>query len=310
MPDDLIRPFQVESTGVRGRLVRLGPTADEIIRKHDYPPLLSSLLGEALALAAALASALKFDGLFTLQAKGEGPVRILVADYVSPGEMRGYLQFDRTRLADAGEAASVPRLFGRGHLALTIDPAGEGERYQGIVALEGTTLADCSNRYFRASEQLDASFRAACGAVPAADGGRRWRAGALMLQRLPAGDPAFLARGGEVSREETEDAWRRSVTLMATASDAELLDPSLDPDQLLYRIYHAEGVRVFEPSRLRFGCRCSEARARNVLASLEQKALEDLAVDGRFVVTCGFCNSSYVFLRQEFLPPAAGLTNA
>lgn len=308
LPDDLIRPFQVESAGVRGRLVRLGSTADQIIHKHDYPPVLSSLLGEALALAAALASALKFEGLFTLQAKGEGPVRTLVADYVWPGQMRGYLQFDREKLDSVGQAPSIPRLFGKGHLALTIEPAGEAERYQGIVTLEGATLSECANRYFRESEQLDAAFRAACGMVREADGQQRWRAGALMLQRLPAGDPAFLARGGEVAREETEDAWRRSVLLMATASNADLLDPALDPDTLLYRIYHAEGVRVFEPSQLRFGCRCSEGRARNVLASFDPKTRGELTVDGQFVVTCGFCNSAYVFAEDEFPPAAAAPT--
>ena len=299
--DDLIRPFQIEGGGLRGRLVRLGPTADEIIRRHGYPPVLSELLGEALALTALLAGALKFEGAFSLQARGDGPVSMLLADYFSPGRMRGYLSYDADRLAglDLHEtgSATVPRLLGGGYLAFTVDQGDDTERYQGIVGMEGATLADCAHHYFRESEQIDSAIRLA--AAPDSNGA--WRAGGVMIQRLPEGDPALLARGAEARPEDTEDDWRRAVTLLATAQSDELLSSEITPDQLLYRLYHEDGVRVFEPVPLSFGCTCSRQRADRVLRSLSDEALEDLIVDGRLDVTCEFCNAFYEFRPDDYL---------
>ena len=138
-PDDLIRPFQIEDVGVRGRLVRLGPALDQILRRHDYPDLVANLLGEAVALSCVLAGALKFDGIFTLQTKGDGPISTLVADLKSPGDLRGYAQFDADAVAgiDTSKTPSIPRLQGAGHIAFTVDQGADTERYQGIVALEG-----------------------------------------------------------------------------------------------------------------------------------------------------------------------------
>lgn len=307
--DDLIRPFQLDAAGVRGRLVRLGPAVDEIIRRHGYPDGVSNLVGEAVALSALLAGALKFEGVFSVQAKGDGPVRALVADFASPGRLRGYAQFDRSAVQGAlaakpEGAASVPRLLGGGYIAFTVDQGEETERYQGIVALEGATLADCAHQYFRESEQIRTAIRLAAAPVDDGRGGQSWRAGGLMIQRLPEGDPALLARGYEADREAGEDDWRRAVMLLATARDDELLDPALEPDGLLWRLYHEETVRVFDEVALDFGCRCSESRAERVLASLSQEALADLAVDGRFVVTCEFCNSVYDFPAGRFLEPS------
>jgi molecular chaperone Hsp33 len=307
--DDLIRPFQLDGAGVRGRLVRLGPAVDEIIRRHGYPEGVSNLVGEAVALSALLAGALKFEGVFSVQAKGDGPVRTLLADFASPGRLRGYAQFDRSKVEGAlaakpTGAASVPRLLGGGYIAFTVDQGEDTERYQGIVALEGATLADCAHQYFRESEQIRTAIRLAAAPIDDGRGGAIWRAGGLMIQRLPEGDPALLARGYETDREAGEDDWRRAVMLLATAKDEELLDPELDPDGLLWRLYHEETVRVFDQVALNFGCRCSEARAERVLSSLSQEALADLAVDGRFVVTCEFCSSAYDFPAERFLKPS------
>ncbi|WP_300298462.1 Hsp33 family molecular chaperone HslO, partial [Ferrovibrio sp.] len=160
--DDLSLPFQIEQCDVRGRLVRLGPAIDRILSRHAYPEPVAHLLAEAMTLTATMATALKFDGVFSLQAKGDGPVSTLVADCRAPGHLRGYASFDAERLegleiGPGGNRALVPLLLGKGYLAFTIDPQGEEmERYQGIVDLSGNTLAEAAHAYFAQSEQLNA----------------------------------------------------------------------------------------------------------------------------------------------------------
>ena len=300
IPDDLIRPFQIEDMAVRGRLVRLGPTLHQILTRHDYPELVSELLGQAVALSSALAGALKYNGVFTLQTKGDGPLSTMVVDVKTPGDLRGYAQYDADAIAAFQPNAnpSIPRLLGAGHIAFTVDQGTRTERYQGIVALEGQSLADCAHNYFRESEQIETAIVLACGKAPS-DG--RWRGGAVMLQRLPEGDPAILARGVEIERGVvSEDDWRRVVTLLASARDSELMDPNLSGDELLFRLFHEDGVRIFEPTKLQPGCRCSKKRAERILAQLPKKELPDLAVDNELIVTCEFCDASYSFSIEQF----------
>src|SRR5215475_10900602 len=160
--DDLILPFQAEHADVPGRLVKLGPTVDTILSRHDYPEPVSQLLGEAVALTALLGAALKFEGKFILQASTDGPVDLLVADYQVPGRLRGYARFSAERVAElgAGEGAASD-LLGSGHLAMTIDRGTEMERYQGVVPLEGESLTEAADTYFRQSEQLPTFIRLA-----------------------------------------------------------------------------------------------------------------------------------------------------
>jgi molecular chaperone Hsp33 len=290
VPDDLIQPFKIEGQAVRGRLVRLGPLINTVLDRHQYPPEVAELLGEMVALAAGLAGALKYDGVFTLQTKGDGPVRLMVADVTSDGDVRGYAQFDAERLAAvtsvaSGAALSAPKLLGAGYLAFTVDQGPHTERYQGIVELTGATLADCVHHYFRQSEQLDSVVKVAAGR---AKGG--WRAGALMLQRLPPAPGAA---------DEVEDGWRRALAFMASSTEQELLDERLSPNELLYRLFHEDGVRVFAPSSLRAGCRCSRERVERVLRSLPADEIDSFKVDGLITVTCEFCNTSYPFTDSE-----------
>ena len=295
--DDLVQPFQIDAPGLRGRLVRLGPLVDEVLRRHDYPRPVAQLLGETLALAAALAHALKFDGVFTLQTKGDGPIRLMVADITSEGQMRGYAQFDERRLSSALEGpieAPVPRLLGAGYLAFTVDQGPDTERYQGIVELTGGTLADCAHHYFRQSEQLQAGIRLACGLTRAADGVERWRAGALMLQRLPEEGGSGNGDGREV--EEAEDDWRRSLIMMGSSRSDELLDPHLAPNDLLFRLFHEDGVRVYPVHALKAECRCSRARVAGMLKALPRQEVEEMKHDDEaVVVTCEFCSAEYRF---------------
>ena len=166
--DDQALPFQLDALGVRGRLVRLGPTLDDIIERHGYPLAVARPLAEAMVLCAALATSLKYDGIFTLQISGDGPIRLLVTDLTTDGALRGYAQFDSWKLAVALGAGNhdapdgyVPKLFGRGRLAFTVDQGQHTERYQGVVPLEGATLADCAHTYFRQSEQLPTGLKIA-----------------------------------------------------------------------------------------------------------------------------------------------------
>jgi len=298
-PDwDQILPFQLEALGVRGRLVRLGPSLDAVIERHGYPLAVARPLAEAMALCAALATSLKYDGIFTLQISGDGPVRLLVTDLTSDGALRGYAQFDSWKLAvalggGAGEAPEgyVPKLFGHGRLTFTVDQGQHTERYQGIVPLEGATLADCAHTYFRQSEQLPTGIKIAAERVT--DGNTaHWRAAALMVQQMPEFDAGRM----DVDREQREDDWRKAVILMASATEAEMLDPRLPAITLLHRLFHAERPRLFARRAFAARCRCSRDRIDRVLRSIKRQELSDLRdKSGRVVVKCEFCSTEYVY---------------
>ncbi len=299
-------PFQVPSLDLRGRLVRLGPSLDAMLEKHNYPQAVGELLAEAMTLAATLATSIKYDGIFTLQIRGDGPVRLLVTDVTSTGQMRGYAQFDRPSLdaalaKDAPDISPVPRLLGAGTLAFTVDQGPDTERYQGVVALEGATLADCAQGYFRQSEQLKTGLRLAVSRTSPGDGSEQqrahWRGAALMIQRLPG---ELTPDGFSDDSEEADDRWRRAVILLSTTTDKEMLDGSLPAQNLLYRLYHEEGVHASPPRLLEFGCRCSRPRIENVLRSFPKAEIADLKDDsGEIVVTCEFCLTDYRFSDAE-----------
>ena len=282
---DLVQPFLIESSGIRGRLLRLEQVCDRILSRHAYPEPVAHLLAEMLALCGGLASLIKYDGIFTLQASGDGPLRMLVVDVTSAGEMRGYAGFDQERidalLAESGGRPTVPQLFGKGHLAFTVDQGSYSERYQGIVALTGDTLADCLQHYFMQSEQLQSGIVLAAGRR-----GPHWLSAALVLQRLPE---------EAVHAIEDEDDWRRAMVLQASASEDELLDDGLDLNDLLYRLFHEEGVRVFEPRPLTESCRCSHEKLEGVLRAMPRTEIEDLKIDDAVEVTCQFCTKVYRF---------------
>jgi len=294
--DDIVLPFQIEAPGLRGRLVRLGDAVDTILKRHDYPPPVAALLAEALALSATLSAALKYDGIFTLQLKGDGPVPMLVTDVTTAGAIRGYAEVSGELPDDlAIAAAPVRSLVGKGYLAFTVDQGEHTERYQGIVELTGDSLTECIDHYFRQSEQFSAAMQVTAGQNDAG----QWRAGAMMLQRLP--DQEAI-----VALEERDEAWRRSVILMSSVTAAELLDPALAPADLLFRLFHEDGVRVYEQQPISFGCRCSHERAARILASLPRQEVKELIVEGEVTVTCQFCSETQHFDEGEI----AGLYDA
>ena len=294
---DLVQPFLLESSGIRGDLVRLGAVADHIVTRHAYPPPLAELLVEMLTLTAMLSSMMKYDGVFSLQTSGDGPVGVMVSDMTSEGHLRGYAGFDAARLAAAAEVKpggaappGVAELLGKGHLAYTVDQGLDMERYQGIVSLSGQTLADCLQHYFLQSEQIQTGLIVASGIESPARGDGAWRAAGLILQRLPE-----EAAGRVADAVPDEDAWRRAMVLQASCTEAELLDPGLPVNDLLYRLFHEEGVRVFRRRPLAARCRCSRDRLEETLRSLPRAEIEDLKVDGEVVVTCEYCNRRYHF---------------
>lgn len=287
--DDVVQPFMIDSSGLHGRYVRLGPQLDTILRRHAYEPVVAKLLGEFLALSVGLSSALKYDGVFTLQAKGDGPVPLVVADVGSDGAMRGYAQVKGDIPPDSAEAP-VPKLIGAGYLAFTVDFSTSSERHQGIVSLEGTSLSDVIDHYFDQSAQFTASARLTAGY---ADDGS-WRAGALLVQHIPP-------EGGTGGVAIDEEDWTRAVTFMKSATDAELLDTALTPSDLLYRLYNEDGVRVFEPRKVLDQCRCSSEKMLGALATISQAEINSIAEDGKIEMVCEFCNTHRSFSTDDIL---------
>ena len=288
-----VLPFHLPGKPVRGRLVRLGGLADALVTRHDLHPLVSALLGEALALTAALAAALKFRGSFSLQVKGDGAVPMLLADCTDDGRLRGHARVDPERLAAVLAEEAVPdsaALLGRGYLAFSVDQGPQTDRYQGIVALNGSDLAQMALHYFEASEQMACAVRLACARSDAG-----WRAGALVLERVAGAgglDPLM-------SDAEQDEHWNTAVMLAATLSDDELLDDALAGEQLLYRLFHGEGVAADRPRALAYGCRCSRAKLSGILEGFGAEDLDGMVVDGAIVMTCEFCNVDFRFSRDE-----------
>lgn len=292
---DYLIPFLREAEGARGRIVRLGPVAHTILSRYEYPAPVAKLLGELLLVASMLGANLKQEGIFTIQLKGSGPVPLIVVDAAYGGQLRGFAEV-KPDAALTKESYAPAELVGKeGYLAITLDP-GEGmQRYQGVVALEGDNIVDAFVNYFTYSQQLDVLFKLAV-----EKGNTGWMAGGFMLERMPG-------EGGTQSQptEAQEEGWRTSVALASTLKTEELLDPLLEGDMLLYRLFHEEGVRVWPPTPLKTGCRCSRERIRQLLISMPVEDRADMVVDGEISVHCQFCNST-----ERFTPQDVGLAAA
>lgn len=291
--EDCLAPFQLDSAPLRGRYVRLGAgVIDPILRRHAYPRPVALLLGEALALCALAASLVKQYASLTIQAQGDGVAPLLVAEARAGGSLRGY-----ARLApDAAERlrganAMPPRaLIGDGALAITLDPGGSYEQVQGVVPLEGPSLAACVEQYFQVSEQTPTRVRLAVAECFVAGAPPSWRCGGAMIQRL----------AGDAARGDPEEDWRRAAILFDTLTDAELTDPALPGERLLYRLFHEEGVRMGAPEALRDACPCDRARLAAVLSRYSaEDLLEFLEADGLVHARCQFCGRDYRIAPEE-----------
>ena len=283
---------------IRGRLASVGGPASSILARHGYPEMVASLQAEALAIAACLSTFMKFDGVFTLQAKGNGFVKTLLADVTSDGALRGYAAFDDENVPSLGDdmvaamPASVPALLGTGYAAFTVDQGTENGRYQGIVELAGETLGDAAMAWFANSEQVDSHIVAAAGRQ-----GDSWTASALMVQRVAANGGTLES----VSRAVQDDAWTTAEMLLRSVRREELVDPALAPEALVFRLFNALRPHVAPAQPVVDRCRCSPDRVTAVLERMSAEELADLVTEaGTIDVTCEFCKTT-----RSITPPGA-----
>lgn len=320
--DDHVIPFAVEELDVRGRTVRLGGAIDDILGRHDYPEPVSRLLAETVALTMLLGTALKFEGRFIVQAQGNGPVSLLVVNFQTPDKVRAMARFDEARLDEAVKAgqAAPTQLLGEGHLALTVDQGAHMNRYQGVVAMQGDSLEEMAQAYFLQSEQIPTLVRLAVGqSLDRGDGGRaKWRAGGFLAQYLPRDSSKMPVRdlhpgddpnAGSHDADDTADPsldqpdhWREAEALIGTIEADELVDPQVGADQLLFRLFHERGVRVFEGMPVRDECTCSSERAHTTVKTFGDDPDPDMIKNGAIEVTCEFCSTQYRFDPQSLDP--------
>lgn len=281
---DSLQRFVFEHAPIRGEVVHLDATWRAVLERRDYPPVLRDVLGEMMAAAALLASTIKFDGRLVMQVQGEGPVQLLVVECSSERAMRAVAQWRGEIPPQTRARVPLAAILGSGRLAITIDPDKGRERYQGIVSLEGESVAEAIEGYFARSEQLATRLWLAANAEQAAG---------LLLQRLPGATP------------DDDDAWDRAVHLASTLTRGELL--ALPVPELIHRLYHEEDIRLFSRMPVSFRCSCSRARVETVLRMLGREELTSLlAEQGRVSVACEFCGSRYEFdpvdVEQLFTP--------
>jgi molecular chaperone Hsp33 len=311
--DDRVVPFQVDGLDVRGRAVQLGPLLNAILGRHDYPAPVARLLAEAVVLTALLGTSLKFEGKFTMQTKGDGPVDLLVADFSTPDALRAYARYDEDALAEAVENGKISpaELLGHGFLALTIDQGRGTQPYQGIVPMDGSSLEEMAGVYFRQSEQIPTRVRLAVAELidRDEDGNPRhnWRAGGLVAQFLPQAPERMRQpdlHGGDGDERDAveveDDAWLEASTLVGTIDTDELTDPQVAIERLLFRLFHERGVRVYDPQTVFDRCSCSRDKIKGVLDGFSAEEIHASVEDGEIAVTCEFCSTTYKFVTEEF----------
>ena len=290
---DVALGVTIPARNARGRLARVGPVLESILANHGYPPVIERLLAEALVMTALLGTMLKEPGgQITVQAQTEaGIVDLLVCDYLG-GELRGYVKHDPERLAEAGPNPSLFSLFGKGYLAITFDHPGIDERYQGIVPLEGESLARAAESFFAQSEQIPSVVRLA-----AEKRETGWSAGGLLFQHLPEGEQG---RDRLHTRLDHPD-WPHVAVLAGSVKADELTDSSLGLDDLAWRLFHDEAeVRTLDPLKLRRGCRCDPDYVRAVITRFPPEEREAMVGDdGLILVDCAFCSQSFPISLED-----------
>jgi len=309
-PDDAILPFQLVHSNMRGRIVRLDRTLHRILSQHRYPGPVSALVAEAALLTALIGQTMKLRWRFSLQIRGDGPVRLIATDYFAPGEdgrparVRAYAGFDRGEVASS--RLSAFQMLGKGVFGVTIDQGAGMTPYQGITPLAGQTLGDCAETYFAQSEQLATRFVTISAEAQEPGHDPHWRAAGIMIQQMPqsggivpdapSGEDGLMTADDVAAMGGREEDWNRVCLLAASVEAHELIGPHLSPENLLYRLFHEEEPRVFEAQAVEFGCTCS---AQKVEAAMHQYSAKDIrhmtTEDGKLTADCQFCSAHYEF---------------
>jgi molecular chaperone Hsp33 len=307
--DDTVLPFQLDQSDIRGRVARLDGTLDRIFGQHSYPAQVEALVAEAALLTAMIGQTVKLRWKLSLQIRGNGPVRIIATDYFAPTEdggparIRAWASFDADRLDEGAPAFDQ---IGHGYFAIMIDQ-GEGTLpYQGITPLAGGSLSACAETYFAQSEQLPTRFSLAFGRSRLQGGTELWRAGGVMLQHMPKASPFVANEGGsgeggllaatDILDGEEGENWARANLLLDTVEQLELIGPSVQPTDLLVRLFHEEGPRVYDAQPVRFGCTCSADKVRRSLSIYSAKDIATMTTaQGTVTADCQFCGAHYVF---------------
>ena len=298
--DDLVQPFQVGSQSAQGRLVKIGPSLDAVLSAHNYPSIVSGLLGELIVVGAMLSGIQKNSGVLSIQINGSAAIKFIVVDVTHDGGIRGYARFDEIKINSLGSdsyvagKAKVPLLLPNGKLTFTLTEEGKKTPYQGVVPLEGKTIGECIAAYFRKSVQSEAVFK-----IGVAHCEFGWRAGGLMLQRLA--QSGFQPQSGDARIIDLDEIWYRAVVLMRSCSITELTSKTLHPHELLYRLFNEDGVRVFRSEALHMKCRCSQEKVKNVLSKFSQSEVQKMQNENHVIVTCEFCNCEYKFLINDII---------
>jgi molecular chaperone Hsp33 len=310
--DDTILPFQLDRADVRGRVARLDSVLETILDQHAYPAPVAALIAEAVLLTALIGQTIKLRWRLSLQVRGQGAVRLIATDYFGPSEegeparMRAYAAFDKASVA-AHEGAPYD-LVGGGIFAILVDQGPGATPYQGMTPIAGASLAECAETYFAQSEQLPTRFALAMGEAMSPGKPARWRSGGIMLQHMPKAAPGFETVAGpeglttvaDLLEGEDADDWNRAVTLMATVEATELIGPIVGPDQLLLRLFHEEGPRVYTPQAVRFGCTCGPEKVVKSLSIYGPEEIEAMTTeDGKVTADCQFCGAHYEFDPSE-----------
>lgn len=291
---DFVQPFVIDRSSIRGRLVRMEKALDTILTTHNYPLSVSLHLAEQVVIAALLSATLQGDGILTVQAKGYGAVKYMVVDVLANGVIRAYASIDEEKAAELGdEPLPLSKVLGRGYLAVTLDPGGDAERYQGIVSLDPESLSESFRHYFVQSQQAEMAVHVSVRAPERKH--KKWTAGGIIIERMPS-------EGGkevEATPEEQNELWERTQMFMKTLRDTEMLDPDVTPQNLLYRLFNEDGVWVYKLHPLKAGCRCSRDRVKTALKSIALEELLAMLDNGKMTIHCEFCNSRRVFTEKD-----------
>jgi len=285
-----------------GRIVRLDNVLQDILKKHGYPLNVSTALSETSALAILLSSQLKYDGLFTLQLQGNGPVSVLVADVTSEHKIRACAKFDESQLKKAkllrkteDIIEQVPHLIGGGHMAFTVDQGPNTDLYQGVVDIQGKTLSEIALRYFKLSEQIDTAIKLFV-KYPEKENDSFLAAG-IMLQKIP------LKGGKDTDTNESEhnQMFEDAKAFVSSLSENEIFDHKLSSEDILYRLFHSLDVKITKETKYEFGCRCNRDKLFSTLSSFKKEDIDDMIENGKICATCHFCSTKYVFDKDEFV---------